>query len=213
MTSGLGESSQERWRRAGVASIPPNQGLEVIEQLLGRSSTQATVLPVDWSKFFARLEEGGEAPFLSVVARLNGTAGSRPSSSKVPGTVARLLAAAPGDRQALLIEHLRGQVASVLELPPSHRLDPEGNLDELGLDSLMAIELRNALQETLGCSLPATLLYENQTLVTLAQYLLAHSFDQKEGRDREGEAQHHHREYRNLPPQEGGFHQGTSRGV
>ena len=46
-------------------------------------------------------------------------------------------------------------------------------LNEIGLDSLMAVELRNALTRSLGRSLPATLLFDHPTLDALTTYLLA----------------------------------------
>ncbi len=44
-------------------------------------------------------------------------------------------------------------------------------LNELGLDSLMAIELCNGLGNALGRTLPATLLYDYPTVEVLARYL------------------------------------------
>jgi acyl transferase domain-containing protein/acyl carrier protein len=172
MAADFGDASQRRLRQLGIDFIPPGEGVETLGRLLTRQPTQVAVLPIDWSRF---LQHAGSAaaPFFSLLARSQkpSEAGtdSGPQSREV---VAELEAAAPDERRGLLIDHLRAETSKVLGLPPSYTIDPRACLDEMGLDSLMAIELRNVLQETLNCSLPATLLYDCRTLAELSDYLL-----------------------------------------
>ncbi|HWE61388.1 MAG TPA: acyl carrier protein, partial [Chloroflexota bacterium] len=90
----------------------------------------------------------------------------------VAGTALRetLLAARAEDRLALLEEHLREQVAHVLRLDPE-RVDARRPLGTMGLDSLMAIELRNRLEAGTGLSFSATLIWTYPTVVSLAAHL------------------------------------------
>src|SRR5204862_279104 len=75
------------------------------------------------------------------------------------------------ERGRLLLERVRSIAATVL----SASLDsiaPERPLQELGLDSLMAVELRNRLAAASGLRLPATLLFDHPTPAALARLLL-----------------------------------------
>ena len=86
--------------------------------------------------------------------------------------VAALLAAGPADRPALLQAGLAGRIAAALGLPAGTRLDAHRALRDLGLNSLLAVSLRNELAAAYGVDLPATLLFDRPTLAALAADLL-----------------------------------------
>ena len=73
----------------------------------------------------------------------------------------------------MLLTFVGEQVASVIGLPDGMSVDPSQPLNELGLDSLMAVELRNRLGNGLALerSLPATLVFDRPTIEELAGYL------------------------------------------
>jgi len=64
----------------------------------------------------------------------------------------------------------------ILGLPPAQPPGPQQPLRELGLDSLMAIELRNALGQLAGRSLPSTIAFDHPTVARLTRYLLGELF-------------------------------------
>jgi acyl carrier protein len=68
-------------------------------------------------------------------------------------------------------DSVRQEAARVLGLTPTQIDDLDRPLNELGLDSLMAVELRNRLGSALGSTLPATLLFEYPSVRGLAEYL------------------------------------------
>jgi acyl carrier protein len=71
---------------------------------------------------------------------------------------------------------MREQVSKVLEFESADLIDPQQPLHEFGLDSLMAVELRNVIGMAVGTTLPATLVYEYPTIEALADYLLGEIF-------------------------------------
>ena len=72
---------------------------------------------------------------------------------------------------ALLLEQIRRDTGRVLGLENLESLPNNKPLGELGMDSLMAVELRNALASTVGENLPATLLFDYPTVETLTEFL------------------------------------------
>jgi acyl carrier protein len=90
-----------------------------------------------------------------------------------PALLGRLQDANPARRHELLLAFVGDHVARVIDAPSRDAIDPRQPLNELGLDSLMAVELRNRLGSGLGLarSLPATLVFDHPTLEALALYL------------------------------------------
>ena len=81
-----------------------------------------------------------------------------------------LLATTPEKRQELLISHLQILISNILQVNPS-QLDWEQPLTSMGLDSLTVVELSDILQDSLGTSFKATLIFEYPTVEALANYL------------------------------------------
>ena len=95
--------------------------------------------------------------------------------SSAPQTTVRqaLLAVDPGRRRRVILEsYIQEQAAQVLRLSPS-RIEPHKPLRALGFDSLMTLEFRNRLEQGLGLSLSATLVWNYPTVNDLVPYLAA----------------------------------------
>ena len=69
------------------------------------------------------------------------------------------------------MDHVRGHALHVLGLAPTFPLDPQQGLRDVGLDSLLALELRKRLQSAVEHPLPATLAFDFPTVADLARYL------------------------------------------
>jgi NADPH:quinone reductase-like Zn-dependent oxidoreductase/acyl carrier protein len=149
----------------GVASLAPAQALEALDYLLRHDVTQAAVVRLDirqWRQFYPK---AAQSPLLEELMR----DGERPHNVDAP--MRRALEAADARRRIPMLEsHLLDQLGQVLRLPVS-RIDRETPLKALGLDSLMALELRNRLETSLGLRLSATLLWSYPTVPALAEHL------------------------------------------
>ncbi len=156
----------------GIRAIPTPQGLAVLENLLGDAVPQVGVLPVDWRTFSRQLPPGRSPAFLARVLQPVAASGSSPGAAAVAGAFAEKLAAARADeRMGLLREHVCNQARQVLGLSSLIEVDTKRPLMEMGLDSLMSVELRNALGQSLNQSLPASLLFDYPTIDDLTDFL------------------------------------------
>ena len=93
-------------------------------------------------------------------------------------TMATQLSTAPESRRRpLLLNFVRERALRALGMDPAKALDPRTPLGDLGMDSLLAVEIRNTLGAATGLSLPATLLFDHPTVDALTDYLFAELFE------------------------------------
>jgi len=81
-----------------------------------------------------------------------------------------VLALSPDERSCRIEAHLREQTARVLRLP-AQSLDVEQPLNTLGLDSLMAVEVKNRLEADLGVTVPIVKFLDGPSVRDLARHL------------------------------------------
>ena len=161
-----------RWAEQGHGLIQVEQGLEILGRLLARPpAAQVAVLPVDWSKLFRQFPDRSEPRMLAELADryARPTAAAPVRKQRLADTVA---AAAPNRRAAVVIAFVRDEALKVLGLDTATTIDFRQPLREFGLDSLMAVELRNVMAGAVERTLPATLLFKYPTIEALSDYLL-----------------------------------------
>jgi myxalamid-type polyketide synthase MxaD len=164
-----GRSLSRRLALLGIRSMPPKQALEVMERLMRETATQVVALPVNWSKYHEFYPAGTEPPLLSELANQE-AASSSPTLH--PGERrSAIFDAAPAERAQLLQVYVIEQVARVLGLSPS-QLDIQQPLTNLGLDSLMAVELKNRISADLGVNVPMVKFLQGFSVAQAATQLL-----------------------------------------
>jgi acyl carrier protein len=188
MAAKLDSNDQRRHEMSGMGFIQPEKGFKMLEKLLETSSAQVGVLPMNWS-LFARQFPVDQEPLLisDFIKKARQKQGDVvPKESEF---LARLQKTVPGERKELLIAHLRDQAIKILGLDSSYPLDIKQPLNEMGLDSLMAIELKNVLSSAVGKNLPATLLFNYPTIESLAGHLLSDVLSLEEPGESVGEGE------------------------
>ncbi len=154
-----------------LGSIAPEQGLELLGGLMKADVPQVGVLPIDWARLPPQLQAGDREWRVSELARALWTDERYDRSAT---SLLRDLRTAPAsDRRERLLAHLRAVVAEVLGVEAAELQDPRRGFSDLGIDSLMALQLRNVIGASLQLSLASTLAFKYPTMDDLADYLVA----------------------------------------
>jgi myxalamid-type polyketide synthase MxaE and MxaD len=155
----------------GIGVIAPAQGLSVLQQVCERVPAQVAVLPINWELWRA-LGLGSSAPPL-VSDLIQELSGSHPQGTQESMlTRAQLLELPPAERLPTIEDYLSKQVSRVLRLPVTTEFDVRQPLTAMGMDSLMAIELRTRIHTDLGLILTIKHFLEGPTVAKLAALLL-----------------------------------------
>ena len=163
-----GEQAAERVRRAGLTPLTPADALGALAQAVGGADAALTVADVDWARFAPSFTAVRPSPLLGDLPEVR-----RAAPAETGPDLAQRLAGRPGaERGPVVLDLLRRQVAAVLGHADLAAVRPDRRFKDLGLDSLTAMELRNALSSATGLSLPATLVYDHPTPQALADFLL-----------------------------------------
>lgn len=162
MAARAGEGSRSIVAAAGA--IAPEQGLDLLERLIGEDVTCVEVLPFDWERLGSLFPALTRSPLLS---GLTDTSGDARMSD--PGA-AEVLAAGPEDLGPALQRFVRRELARVVEMDPEE-LDPQVSVHDIGLDSMMALELKNRVEGSLDVELPVVDLMEGLSIAELATRL------------------------------------------
>jgi myxalamid-type polyketide synthase MxaE and MxaD len=168
---GLAAAQDNRGNRlatTGIASIAPEQVTTILDRLLTADGTQVGVMAFNLRQWRQSYPKASAWPLLAELAELHD--GSADGSARLPSLRLTLAAAEAHARQSLLETHVREQIGQVLRLTPS-QIDVRTPLNSLGFDSLMALELRNRLEASLGIKLSATLIWGYPTIADLVPYL------------------------------------------
>lgn len=178
-TKRMGESKTERKRRLHDRIIEKTREILGLDTLAWEDDLAFQEIGMDYVQVLQLLEEMEQEterelpdknpanyPTLKVLrdalAELNHAEDFNEASSVDRGETAESSRLRP-----LVLRLLR----KVLRKRPDEEIDERLNFHELGLDSLMSVELRNLLQQALGIALPATMLFNFSNIATIVEYL------------------------------------------
>ncbi len=169
---GMAKSADAR-RLAGIGlgMIAPQQGLLALEELLPTRHANVGVFPVDWTKFLKQFGRNKHPRLLDELAKIHRQ--ERTVSSGGSGSLRDRLGSADEDKRASLIsDYVADQASKTLGISAS-QLDRAKPLAEMGLDSLMGIELKNAIEAELEIDIPVEEFSQDTTVTSLATAVAA----------------------------------------
>ncbi|MFD4245130.1 beta-ketoacyl reductase, partial [Streptomyces sp. NPDC058525] len=171
MTAHLGGADQARASRGGVLAMTAAEGMELLDA--AAASGQELLVPVnlDLRTLRTQAAAGAGVPHLMRGLVRAGRQQARAASATDGGLAGRLAGLAAAEQEELLLDLVRAQVAVVLGHAGPENVRAEMAFKDTGFDSLTSVELRNRLREATGLKLPATLVFDYPTPLTIARYL------------------------------------------
>ncbi len=173
--SEIGEAAEQRERidrqrtALGGRWFTPQQGLRALDQLVRQDATTSVVMAMDWAMF----EEAADDRPLFLEDLLS-TAVEDDAGTEAPSgdLLSQLRGTPAGSREELLVSFLQQEVRAVLRLPATPA--PTVGFFDLGMDSLMAVELRNRLNRALAdvYTVSNTAVFDYPDIATLARHLV-----------------------------------------
>ena len=175
--SGRGAASEEQGRwlvNMGVEVFEREGALAWMERLVGARVPQAMVATIRWERFLPIFEARGPRPLLArlrteMAAQQSGEVPAPKSSAPAPWREAPTATA----RREALRKLVQESVSRILGLQPGQSLDAERGFNEMGMDSIMAVEVKERLQAPLGIPLPATLAFNFPSVQALTEHLFS----------------------------------------
>ncbi|MEE1781626.1 SDR family NAD(P)-dependent oxidoreductase, partial [Streptomyces sp. SP17BM10] len=167
MTGTLTAADRDRMTRAGVPPLDPEHGLALFDALATGAEPAVLAVRLD----LPALRDRGDVPAL--LRGLVRAPARRAAGAPAAIDLARRLSGLGGDaRSEAVLELVRDQIALVLGHGGRSTVDPSKAFQDLGFDSLTAVELRNRLRTVTGLQLPATVVFDYPTARALAGFLL-----------------------------------------
>jgi NADPH:quinone reductase-like Zn-dependent oxidoreductase/acyl carrier protein len=156
--------------RQGTEELSPREVMGLLESSLAAGVTQVMAIRVDWTKwrqFFRGMQENPllERIFVSVE--------SQETSGSTSDWRLKIESAAPEELEGIISQAVRDVVGSVLRLKPDTLRDDQP-LTELGLDSLMGVEIENSMESAIGVTLPPASLIRARTISQIVVLIAEH---------------------------------------
>ncbi|MGA8478696.1 MAG: acyltransferase domain-containing protein [Chthoniobacterales bacterium] len=165
----LGENRDEV-KRFGLKTMPTNLALQALSFLASEGVAQRMVADVAWDVLMQAFETRGRRNFFDHLSVK--PVAEQKADALGPSWIERLDRIAPEDRRESVLNLVAGETRRVLGLNAEEQLDPDRGLFELGMDSLMSVQLKGRLEKCVGCTLPATLTFTYPTVHALTDFLL-----------------------------------------
>ncbi len=175
MAARLSPEQAGRWARQGVKPMEAADALAALHAAIESGRTQVAILDMDWQQYLAGQPAGRDALFIELKEKgelqRRGERGNRPKENVEANVLESIRSAPTADQKMILSAHVKVCARRVLGLEDSAAIQDNVPLQDIGLDSLMALEMRNELAQSLDLTLTAGLLFDYPSVDQLTQHL------------------------------------------
>lgn len=169
MAASLDEVSRRRLEDRGISFMSNDVAMGHLETVLNYEvPAQVAIADVDWNRYAA----GSVSILKDLVNNPDKIEDAVSADEAVPGLLNKLENCSSDRRESLLQKELTQMISVGLKMQKGQGIDPRERLFDLGVDSLIAIELKNKLQRELGVHVSSTLLFDYPTVEALVKYIL-----------------------------------------
>ncbi|MFD4628488.1 type I polyketide synthase [Streptomyces sp. NPDC058284] len=164
------QESLSYFKRFGLLPIGPDLCVKALHQAVDAGEATLTVADFDWARFTPTFTAQRPSPFLDDIPENRREAEQSGFAAETSAFRAELAKTPAAQRHGFLVQHVRTYAAATLgrtveDIPAAKPFQ------ELGFDSLTAVQLRNQLNTTTGLSLPTTVIFDHPTSEALASHL------------------------------------------
>ncbi|MGC9544764.1 type I polyketide synthase, partial [Streptomyces sp. UG1] len=177
MAESLGSSGRARLARDGILPLSADEGLTLLDAALSDDRPSLVPVGLDTGAVRDRLGDAPVPPVLRELVRVP----ARRAGAAGPSLARRLAGLSPEDQRAALLDLVCGQIAAALGHASTSSVDPDRAFRDLGLDSLIAVNLRNRLTSATGLRLPVTVVFDRPTPAALVEYVREQLVDEPVG--------------------------------
>ena len=174
MTGALGAADRARFGRDGITAMSSDQALELMDTALIVDEPFLLPAHIDLAALRVKFDGGTLPPmFVDLInAPTRRQVDDSLAAAKSKSALLQRLEGLPEDEQyAVLLDLVRSNIATVLGNSSPDSIDPERAFQELGFDSLTAVEMRNRLKSATGLALSPTLIFDYPNCAALAGYM------------------------------------------
>ncbi|WP_437803662.1 type I polyketide synthase [Sorangium sp. So ce693] len=157
-------------RRWGLSGLAPDEALTLFEHMLRSNRAHLIAMDLDPVRLSKRAAEAALPVLFAGIA----APAELPEAESPRGEddlARRILRSSPDERMGMLIHEITAVAQGIMGLDQGLSLNPNQRLDELGMDSMLAIEVVQGLSQAFGMTLPVTMAMDHPTVAAMARYL------------------------------------------
>jgi acyl transferase domain-containing protein/acyl carrier protein len=171
------ETGRELLKRIGIGLLSPDECITAFKHLLTATRPQVVYADVDWNTFKPLYASGTNSTFFSEILTTTDDSATHTTEAALPvppennELIGKLLQMNTTQRKRHLTTLVLDQLRTVLKLPQQEALSSEQGFFELGMDSLMALDLQKSLVNALGIDMPASIMFDTATPANLIEHI------------------------------------------